>query len=990
MSAHFNITVQEQRNPSVIHSVHAYGFTMIKDVKKRLSSILNFPSDRMRLLHADNMHLLQDSLSMDEIVIPSDGPTLIVSYEFASCELNTIELGKGIRSDSKVKELVAQVQQGLNLLKSAPGKTDVLDCTGGVYFMKSSNAAMVAVFKPQDEEQGMINNPKGYAGNGETALRKHFTPGEGYLREYAAYLFDYENFCSVPVTTIVHCEHPVFNYAKTPNTNHKVTFPKLGSLQKYIRASDIFEDIGPSQMSVFEVQKIALLDMRILNCDRNSSNILALRKTSMASLESQHSHRPNERRNSRTESLSSAGDLTEHELDMIDFMGGSSHFREHRSDMYELIPIDHGYAFPKRLQIVTYLDWAWIDHPQIDQPVDPRIKSYINRIDIEKLIESVTTEIFIPEETQFLLRLVHNLLVQGINDGLTLREIAEIIGRAEEDIPSPLEKLIQNAETLAFHTIDLREEHRFAFPSSFQYGKDQNLKSYSTATSAGPSSPRAKKGKSPTTILLTSPPRDSFRMTRIIRSELGLNLLTKSSLPPQRAVTDPLPHSELQIRKESTLSVAAVAELNENNQTNDYFFTDLSDAPLTSSSSISTYPRTDGSTTDASSSSSSDVNYAFSPFSIPFHGRELRTLQTLDSATIPSSHMFRNSHYQNYQPFHDEKEPINDFNNHSILQEIVKDMPAVSNSPAIVPTETSGGDDTQFSPNRSSTEARNSLRTPEMSDGMTTDESSSHSPHQRVFIPPFTSYFHSDDYAHQSLPTTKHVLSTGSNPAFEPPVRVVSSKEQLTLHNNTSNNNMGVKKISHQNVLQTMNSRQKLFSSSQTSSPVHENSPFDASEVTLVQPMIFEKTISTSARDPTDTSPHHSDGYESVGTSGCSSPSQDGELYDYIAQQQEHLLLTKQQSQQLSIPRTSTSTITTNPDDLPPYVFGRNVSFNAVESPPLYLFETSEGKISTHRLLNKLKREKRKKALSSSDYPVLRNSFADRALKKLLDTMKIN
>jgi len=81
----------------------------------------------------------------------------------------------------------------------------------------------------------------------------------------------------VPATTIVHCEHDVFNYARKYNGG-KGMYPKLGSLQEFVPANDTFEDISPSLVSVLELQKIALLDLRLLNSDRNSSNILAIRK----------------------------------------------------------------------------------------------------------------------------------------------------------------------------------------------------------------------------------------------------------------------------------------------------------------------------------------------------------------------------------------------------------------------------------------------------------------------------------------------------------------------------------------------------------------------------------------------------------------------------------------------------------------------------------------------------------------------------------------
>ena len=64
-----------------------------------------------------------------------------------------------MEEDNECAQLLADVRTGLKR-HQAPAKTDVLDCTGGVYFMRSASGKKIAVFKPHDEEQGMPNNPK--------------------------------------------------------------------------------------------------------------------------------------------------------------------------------------------------------------------------------------------------------------------------------------------------------------------------------------------------------------------------------------------------------------------------------------------------------------------------------------------------------------------------------------------------------------------------------------------------------------------------------------------------------------------------------------------------------------------------------------------------------------------------------------------------------------------------------------------------------------
>lgn len=55
---------------------------------------------------------------------------------------------------------------------------------------------------------------------------------------------------------------------------------KIGSLQRLVPNDGCVEDISCSKFSDFEVQKIALLDLRILNDDRHEGNILFRRESS--------------------------------------------------------------------------------------------------------------------------------------------------------------------------------------------------------------------------------------------------------------------------------------------------------------------------------------------------------------------------------------------------------------------------------------------------------------------------------------------------------------------------------------------------------------------------------------------------------------------------------------------------------------------------------------------------------------------------------------
>ena len=92
-------------------------------------------------------------------------------------------------------------------------------------------------------------------------------------------------------------------------------FPgKYGSLQQWVQADDVAENLSSSLFSRDEVHKIGMLDLRILNLDRNEANLLVRKKKRK---------------------------------------GGC---------YYELLPVDHGMSFPATLE-VSSLDLCWSDWP---------------------------------------------------------------------------------------------------------------------------------------------------------------------------------------------------------------------------------------------------------------------------------------------------------------------------------------------------------------------------------------------------------------------------------------------------------------------------------------------------------------------------------------------------------------------------------------------------------------------------------------------------
>lgn len=211
----------------------------------------------------------------------------------------------------------------------------------------------------------------------------------------------------------------------------------------------------------------------MLNCDRNSSNILAVRKQQSSSSRS--------RRNSRSFSVGSQ--FEEHSGEDMEFFPFSDDddFKPKGSsssaftDSFELIPIDHGYCLPTRLRIDDF-DWAWFTYPQLNRDVDPEIVSYVMSINIEEQIAKLSAQLTLPDDSLFLFRIAHTLLREGIRNGLNLRAIAALIARSEDDVPSPLEEIISVAEENAHRAIETRSGRLDARQaSSDAHGGDRDL-----------------------------------------------------------------------------------------------------------------------------------------------------------------------------------------------------------------------------------------------------------------------------------------------------------------------------------------------------------------------------------------------------------------------------------------------------------------------------------------------------------------------------------
>lgn len=381
---HFSIPAINLRMQDVsfipIDSVHE--FTSIGTIRGKLAQKIGVESSSLQLFHPNNPVRaieLQDSQTLRDLkIIGSLSENCFIQYSVVSSSpIDTVP------NSSSKSVLISPASVG----------------TSGVYFVEDANASIpTAVFKPYDEEQGMINNPKGFKSK---PLKSFFEPGHGVIREYAAYLLDVDGFSKVPKTTLVRMEDESFQYS----SSKLGTYPKLGALQEYVRNGEEISGFGRSMFTDLEIQKIALLDLRLLNCDRNDENVLVVRQS--------------------------------------------------EKNQFELVPIDHAYCLPAQLTIDCW-DWFWFSYPQVQRPVCPEIVEYFRSINIDENIKWLTKEVSVSADCLFLHKLVHHVILKSIDKGLTLYDIASIVARTTENIPSPLEKMIAEAETNSYNTLEAR------------------------------------------------------------------------------------------------------------------------------------------------------------------------------------------------------------------------------------------------------------------------------------------------------------------------------------------------------------------------------------------------------------------------------------------------------------------------------------------------------------------------------------------------------
>eukprot|EP00002_Diphylleia_rotans_P039925 TRINITY_DN937_c0_g2_i1.p1 TRINITY_DN937_c0_g2~~TRINITY_DN937_c0_g2_i1.p1 ORF type:complete len:631 (-),score=98.72 TRINITY_DN937_c0_g2_i1:664-2556(-) len=376
------------------------------DVKNALRRLIGVPPELQRLfLHG--AEIFNSSSVFDLSLLPTESILLSIqssrqgskdatSFSLYDPDLSLLQT-RFPHSLQLLERAVTELRQGL-AVGICPQLTE--DGTGGTYFYRNVRRKPTGVFKPTDEEAFAPNNPRGLTGAfGQSGMRPGIPSGEATIREVAAFLMDQRKhdddghgFFRVPVTIRAEAAHRSFSYS------NQTLKPKIGSFQMFQANMGSAGDYGPSMFSDFEVQKIAVLDMRLFNLDRNDANILV----------------------------------------QEDYDGNLA-----------LVPIDHGFILPTKLGI-DWDNWCWFSWPQLKNPIDRRVKDYIiNHMNILEDASLLRSHLLMGAECIRTLRIAGHVLQKGVELGMTLFQIASFMARKEFEEPSDLEKVVSQAEQLA-------------------------------------------------------------------------------------------------------------------------------------------------------------------------------------------------------------------------------------------------------------------------------------------------------------------------------------------------------------------------------------------------------------------------------------------------------------------------------------------------------------------------------------------------------------
>lgn len=385
-----------------------FSWTRISELKNFITKKNGFTKEKQKLFYKQN-ELTYPMTSIEDLLDKKNQREItqhLYTHDHGDATKDTLRVInaelEGICPDP-LKKMIFKIKHGFEI---GLNPSALEEGVSGNYFLKDDSRSPVAIFKPFDEEAFAPNNPKGYVGvlGSDKGFRPGILSGENATREVAAYLLDNNSVHNVPPTTFVQVAHPYFSGNKKNSmlgikeNSYLPKDIKLGSLQMLRKNDGEIGDFSCSKFRTDEVQAIAALDLRILNCDRNEGNILVrIKKTP----------------------------------------GGTS---------YKLIPIDHGLSFPDNLSIADY-EVVWYMWPQIRKPINEKLKEYIQNLDIKKNIKLLQNSLTFRPICLRNYRIAETLLKEAVKMDFNLWEISKIVYKEDRDEGlSILEEIVDQTE----------------------------------------------------------------------------------------------------------------------------------------------------------------------------------------------------------------------------------------------------------------------------------------------------------------------------------------------------------------------------------------------------------------------------------------------------------------------------------------------------------------------------------------------------------------
>ena len=388
-----------------------FSWTTISEIKNFIKQKNGFAKDKQRqflkqqelILNSTTIEDLLDDENETKMVLNLLSQTDNSKHDKGTLQVINDELEAKI--PEKMKRVILNIKHGFE--KGFIPKA-IEEGVSGNYFLNDQYKNNVAIFKPFDEEAFAPNNPKGFVGRlgFDKGFRDGVQSGESATREVAAYLLDDQGLHKVPETSFIQVNHSYYANRSTRDVclksdldNKKQNF-KLGSLQVLKKNDGEIGDFSCSLFSTYECQAIAILDLRILNCDRNEGNILVrIRKNSKG------------------------------------------------QKVHSLVPIDHGLAFPDNLNIAEY-EIAWSLWPQIKKPIHEKLKEYILNLDTIKNLEMLQSTLKFRPICQRNYRIAETLLIEAVKMDFTLYDISKIMYKKDRDEgTSILQEIVKQTET---------------------------------------------------------------------------------------------------------------------------------------------------------------------------------------------------------------------------------------------------------------------------------------------------------------------------------------------------------------------------------------------------------------------------------------------------------------------------------------------------------------------------------------------------------------